>query len=224
VKDAAWLEATLFLNRSNHFAVRALPSEAQWSPAFGASVADFDGDGHLDLFLSQNFFAVEFDASRYDAGRGLLLLGNGRGDLFPVPGARSGLKMYGEQRGAAACDFDQDGRMDLAVAQNNSTTCLFRNSSARPGMRVRLIGPPENPAAIGAWIRLQSPASKSPMIELHAGGGYWSQDGLVQILPQCQTAMQLWIRWPGGRSKMVSIEPGTREVTIGFDGKTHYKQ
>jgi hypothetical protein len=78
VLQATWLETTLFLNRGDHFEARLLPFEAQFAPAFGVNVADVDGDGNEDIFLSQNFFAVDGETSRYDAGRGLWLAGDGR--------------------------------------------------------------------------------------------------------------------------------------------------
>src|SRR5207247_7734990 len=115
---------------------------------------DCDGDGNEDIFLSQNFFGVEVETSRYDAGRGLWLRGDGRGNFRPVPGQESGVKVYGEQRGAALCDYDADGRVDLVVTQNGAETKLFHNEGAKPGLRVRLRGQPGNLAGIGAVIRL----------------------------------------------------------------------
>ena len=49
-----------------------------------------------------------------------------------MPGQESGVVVYGEQRGAAAGDLDGDGRPDLVVTQNGSTTRLFRNIGVRP--------------------------------------------------------------------------------------------
>jgi hypothetical protein len=61
------LASTVFLNRGDRFVAKELPPEAQWSPAFGIAVADFDSDGFEDLFLSQNFFSVRPEMQRHDA-------------------------------------------------------------------------------------------------------------------------------------------------------------
>lgn len=111
--EARTLDSILLLNRGVAFEVRALPTEAQLAPVFGVCVTDFDGDGLDDLFLAQNFFGVEPETSRYDAGRGLVLRGDGEGGFDPLSGAHSGITIYGEQRAAAAGDF---GRFRLAVA------------------------------------------------------------------------------------------------------------
>src|SRR5207244_9623454 len=83
------VDSMVFLNRGGRFEARPLPVEAQFAPAFAVCVGDYDGDGDEDVFLSQNFFDVEVETSRYDAGRGLWLHGNGHGDFQAVPGQES---------------------------------------------------------------------------------------------------------------------------------------
>src|SRR5439155_24144968 len=149
-KDIVTFDNMAFINRGDHFEAHPLPTEAQVAPAFYAGIADFDGGGREDVFLSENFYPTAPGLPRYDEGRGLLLTGDGNGGLDPVPASRSGILVYGDQRGAAYADYDKDGRLDLVVSQNGSTTRLLHNRGARPGLRVRLAGPASNPDAVGA--------------------------------------------------------------------------
>jgi enediyne biosynthesis protein E4 len=213
------LATTLFLNRGGHFEARELPMEAQLAPVFGITVADFDGNGTEDLFLAQNFFATRPEVPRLDAGRGLLLLNDGAGNFSALPGQAAGITVYGEQRGAAQADYDQDGRVDLVVTQNGAATRLFRNQTAWPGLRVRLAGPPGNPDGIGAALRMRFSQAQGPVREIKAGAGYYSQDSAVQVLATPQSASQLWIRWPGGRETTTDLPAGLREVFVGEDGR-----
>ena len=146
-------------------------------------MADFNGDGHEDVFVAQNFFASQTETPRCDGGRGLLMLGDGKGGLKSIDGRESGLKIYGEQRGSAVADFNQDGKPDLVVSQNGSFTRLFQNIHARPGLRVRVNAGPNNPTGVGAVLRLEFSNKKSgPARLITAGSGYWSQDSAVQVL------------------------------------------
>jgi hypothetical protein len=56
VLEASTFDSMVFLNRGDAFEAQPLPVEAQFAPAFGLAVGDFDGDGNEDLFLAQNFF------------------------------------------------------------------------------------------------------------------------------------------------------------------------
>ena len=216
---ATCLSSMVFLNRSNRFEAHPLPAEAQFTPAFSVNVADFDGDGHEDVFLSQNFFANQPEVPRYDAGRGLLLRGDGTGTLHPMPGQESGIKVYGEQRGAAIADFDMDGRVELVVTQNGAATKLFRNVGGKAGLRVRLKGPPRNADGIGAQMRLQFGERASPLREVHGGSGYWSQDSAVQVIATPESPTQIWVRWPGGKTTTSAVPSEAREILVNQTGE-----
>ncbi len=218
VVEANTLDSMVFLNRSNHFVAVPLPPEAQFSTAFAVCVGDFDGDGFEDVFLSQNFFATEGKTPRCDAGRGLWLRGDGTGNLRPVPGQESGVRVYGEQRGAALCDYDHDGRVDLVVTENANQTRLFHNTGAKPGLRVRLQGPAGNPLGIGAVIRLDYGSRLGPAREVHGGSGYWSQDAPAQVLGLAEPVREVWVRWPGGRVTTAPVPAGASEVVISYAG------
>lgn len=207
------LDHVAFMNRGDHFEAIPLPAEAQWAPAFGAGVADFDGDGADDVFLSQNFFPTMISIPRYDQGRSLLLRGNGSGALEPVAGGTSGLTVYGDQRGAAYADFNADGRLDLAVTQNGGATRLFQNALAKPGLRVRLRGSERNPDGVGAQVRVvYDDGTMGPVREVQAGAGYWSQNGAVQVLGLRRIPSAVWVRWPGGEEQRVPVTAGQLDV------------
>ena len=212
---ATTFDHTLFLNRGDHFDVRSLPPAAQLAPSSGAVVADFNGDGREDVFLAQNFFPTEINTVRFDAGAGLLLLGDGNGGLHPQSVRASGISVLGDMRGAAASDFDGDGRTDLAVSQNGAPMTLWRNVRGTPGVRVRLRGTANNPLAIGAQLRLVAGTARGPVREIHAGSGAWSMDATTQVLGLLPGATALWVRWPDGREQTVPFSSSAqRELVI----------
>ena len=208
------LDHMVFFNRGDHFEGAPLPVEAQVAPAFGVTIADYDGDGNEDVFLAQNFSFTALGLPRYDAGRGLLLAGDGRGRLSALDARASGVEIYGDQRGAAHADFDGDGRLDLVIAQNGEETRLLRNRGGRPGLRVRLEGPTRNPDGIGAQLRVVYAEGMGAVRQVQAGSGYWSQNGAVQVLGLSSTPVAVWVRWPGGREARVAVPAGAKEITV----------
>jgi hypothetical protein len=218
--EATTLASTVFFNRTNHFEAVEMPYAAQIAPAFAVNVGDFDGDGNEDVFLSQNFITLAAGVLRPDdAGRGLWLRGTGDGKLEAVPGQKSGILVYGEQRGAALGDFDGDGRVDLVVSQNGAETKLYQNVLGKPGLRVRLAGPPGNPDGVGATLRLMFGERLGAAREIHGGSGYWSQDSTVQVMGCPEVPTQIWIRWPGGKTTTSPIPAGAKEITVDTGGK-----
>lgn len=206
------LRSLVWLNRGDHWLVQPLPLEAQLAPGFGISVADADGDGREDLLLAQNFHALRLEWPRPDAGRGLVLLGDGQGGFRPLGARESGVRVDGEQRGAAVADFDGDGRHDWMVAQTGAATRLFRNFNGQAGLRVRLRGPVGNPSGLGAVLQRIGTHGHGPAGELRASSGYGSVDSPVVILGGPGETVR--VRWPGGTVTEAPVPPGAKELEI----------
>ncbi|MHC1763149.1 MAG: FG-GAP-like repeat-containing protein [Verrucomicrobiia bacterium] len=213
------LASTVFINGGDRFSARPLPTAAQLAPAHAVSVADYNGDGHEDVFLSQNSFDLQWETPRQDAGRGLILLGAGSGDFQAMPGQSSGILVYGQQRGAAIADFNEDGRVDLVVAQNGAETRLFLNREARPGLRVRLRGTEANPLGIGAVVRVRFGERWGPAREVHAGSGYWSQDSAVQVMGTPEPPVEVQVNWPGGKVTRSPIPESVLAIAVHHSGR-----
>lgn len=211
--NASTLATTVFLNRGEFMEAVPLPREAQLAPVGGLGVADLDGDGRQDIFLGQNFFALRPEVSRVDAGCGLVLVGDGRGGFRAASPSQSGIFLLGESRGVAVGDFNEDGRSDLVVAQNGTTTrVLLNNRTGPPGLRVRLWAGAGNPSGYGATVLDAAGAAQ----QVAAGSGYWSQDGAAVTIRN--PGMEpITIRWAGGRTNSYQIPEGSSEVLIRVD-------
>ncbi|MEP7107960.1 MAG: VCBS repeat-containing protein [Ferruginibacter sp.] len=92
-------QTSLLVNKgNNHFELKALPVEAQFTMSQGIIYDDFDGDGKKDLLLTGNFFPFRVQQGRSDAGTGCLLRGDGRGNFEPVKREKTGLLVQGDVR------------------------------------------------------------------------------------------------------------------------------
>jgi len=126
-REARWLSSLLLLNRGDHFEARVLPAEAQLGPLMASVTADFDGDGHSDLYAAQGFFGHNFGMPREDAGEGVFLLSRLGGTFEVVTTAAVGVRILGQQRAVLAEDLDGDQRTDLIVGEYGGVLTLFLN-------------------------------------------------------------------------------------------------
>ncbi|MDW3652114.1 MAG: VCBS repeat-containing protein [Bacteroidia bacterium] len=89
----AYTFASLYIeNKGNgRFETHQLPIEAQFSSVNDIIIKDMNQDEHLDVLLAGNLFDAEVETTRNDAGMGVLLLGNGKGDFRNVSPTESGI-------------------------------------------------------------------------------------------------------------------------------------
>ena len=115
--------ASVYLeNTADGFKIQTLPNLAQTSCINKILVEDFNKDGHLDALIAGNLHASEVETPRSDAGVGLLLLGNGKGDLTPMQTTESGLLVSGDVKDIVKIKIKG---IDYLVVAKNSDLLQF---------------------------------------------------------------------------------------------------
>jgi len=80
------------------FKIKSLPIEAQFSCIKGIISQDFNKDGNLDILIAGNFYPMSVQHGRIDAGKGLLMEGDGKGNFKAVTRERTNLLIKGDVR------------------------------------------------------------------------------------------------------------------------------
>jgi hypothetical protein len=111
------------LGRSG-FRLSPLPREAQFAPIYAICPGDFNHDQNTDMVLAGNFHGTRIKFGEYDASKGLLLCGNGKGNFTPTSDLQSGLRIDGEVRDITDL-YSNDSNM-LIFVLNNDSTKLYR--------------------------------------------------------------------------------------------------
>jgi hypothetical protein len=124
IKRATHLASAYIENRSGQLALRDLPVEAQFSPVFGTTATDLNHDGNLDILLTGNDYANEVLSGWQDAGLGLCLLGDGKGNFKALSPAQSGFIVDRDAK-ALASVLQANGQLIYVVTQNNGPLRVF---------------------------------------------------------------------------------------------------
>lgn len=166
------------------FKLSSLPLQAQVSPVFGTITQDFNADGNLDLVLVGNFYGPNQDVVRYDAGSGLVLQGDGKGNFTPVGPAQSGLFANNDARGVTALQQSENNSLTMIVVNNNAPFQIFqREYGANDGKLM-------NFETQGKYTHLIVTFNdgRQRRYECAYGSGYLSQcSGAILITPQAQS-------------------------------------
>jgi hypothetical protein len=201
--EANTLAHTIFLNGGigRQFQAQPLPQLAQVTAGFGLAVADFDNDGHDDLYLAGNFSYADPETKLYTGGTSYWLRGRGDGTFTVVPSAESGLLVPFDARGVAVSDYNQDGWVDIAVGINNGRPFLFQNQAQNDNcsIGVRLAGTTANPLGVGARVVVTLPEGTTSTRTVHAGSGYLSQDSTTLLFGVgTAPSAKVIVFWPDG--------------------------
>ena len=175
---------------------------------WGVQFIDYDNDGDLDVAIANGHVQDRIEELQssltYEQPNNLFEnVGQGR---FEEVSARAG-SVWGVRkvsRGLAAGDFNNDGRIDLLIANLNSSPDLLENRLRNDNHWLGLIlrAPKPNTDALGARIELH--AGRVQIHEVRSGGSYISQPDLRPLfgLGDYSGEVEVHIRWPDGHRQI----------------------
>lgn len=100
------------------FSVKPLHNLAQITAIKSIVSKDIDNDGYLDIVLLGNMHGFEVETPRQDAGYGLFMKGNGKGDFKPLAPFESGLYASGDVVNAKIINLNGNQKA-IAIVKNN---------------------------------------------------------------------------------------------------------
>ena len=186
---------------------------------FGVVFVDYDNDGRLDLAIANG--NVQVNAARMRAGgrtaqRNLLLRNTGDRFQDMKEQAGPGFSLEFVSRALAAGDIDNDGDLDLLVANNGASANLLLNENGSGNaMLIRVIGTKSNRSGIGTRLTLTT-GQRRQIREVQSGSSYLAQNDLrVHFgMANATRSERLEIRWPSGMTEVVDNLPANQIVTL----------
>lgn len=184
-------------------------AEPTWSKlSWGVRFVDFDLDGHLDIVIADGHVYPEVD--RHDFGiryrqpnSAFRNLGDGTFQEAEVPQGPMGPH---SSRGLAAGDTDNDGRVDLLIANLDAPPTVLRGTAATGNwLLLDLRGTTSNRSAIGARATIVA-GDLRQVREVRSGGSYQSHSDLRLHfgLGEHESADIVTIRWPSGSEQTLT--------------------
>jgi len=207
-------------------------SETGWG--WGAKFFDYDNDGWQDLYVVNGWVSagkesyvpdvfamvtkpgIDFaDARNWPPMGNKSLSGyekkklfhNEHGQTFRNEAARHGVDSIRDGRGIAIADFDNDGKLDMFVANANGEPYLYRNTmpAGSHWVQFRLEGKRSNRMAVGAQVRVK--ADGATQLQFVNGGNSFAGQSSNRLhfgLGKTAKIDQVEVRWPTGEREIFS--------------------
>jgi hypothetical protein len=212
---------TLYVNEGGRFEDRSLASglagPSRQLTGFGTRFVDFDNDGALDVAIVNGRVHLADDAPLPTTPRALglpqlLVKNSGSGRFMDVtPAAGAAFSITNSSRGLATGDVDNDGDIDLLIANNESPARLLlnRTGSSAAWIGLRLVTRDGRRDAVGAVVQVRRKGLPAIVRHIHTDGSYASASDPRTIAgfrsPAALEAID--VRWPDGSTETFPPPP-----------------
>ena len=176
---------------------------------FGTKLFDADNDGDLDIYVANGHVidnvALYQPASAY-AQRDLVYANEAGRFTDVTSGSGPGLDAIHVGRGLAVADFDNDGRLDIAISNLGQAPQLLRNEGGGGGhwIAIRAEGRGRNTAGLGARVEVVTDAGTQVREVNNVASYQSSNDVRLHIgLGSARTVRRLTVSWPGGATQVL---------------------
>ncbi len=193
---------------------------------WGLKFFDYDNDGWTDLILANGHpdDMIEQYSKQVMYKEPLVLFHNDSGKLRNVSAqAGPAFAKPWPARGLAVGDLDNDGKLDVLIANCGDAPVLLKNNAAAGNhwLGLKLEGTTANRDAIGARITWSAGGAKRSRLKT-GGGSYLSSSDPREILGLGPATKVDWveIRWPAPSTKVDRLEnlPVDRYIRV-VEGK-----
>jgi hypothetical protein len=215
----------LFNDRTNGFFVDLVtpkgPGVSSWPyTGFGVGFFDFDNDTLLDCYVANGRVKrglTDFDPANPYAEPNNLFRGLGQGEFEEMaPPGGTDPPLIASSRGAAFGDLDNDGGIDIVVANRDGPAHVLRNVAGKRGhwMKVRVLNQGGSDA-LGALAVLEV-ADQRFWQQVQPNQSYCSSNDprLHFGLGKATQADRIRIRWPDGEEEQFGPFPADRIHTL----------
>jgi enediyne biosynthesis protein E4 len=176
---------------------------------FGAKFFDADNDGDLDLHITNGHVIdnVKLYQPNLTYEERDLFYENLGGRFRDVTDqAGPGLKPVRVGRGLAVADFDNDGRLDVAITSVGRAPVLLKNrGTAGNWLLIRAKGAKSNGFGLGATVRVKT-ADRLQVLEVNNVASYLSSNDvrLHVGLGAAKSVQQIEVLWPSGIKQVLT--------------------
>ncbi|MEP7117404.1 MAG: CRTAC1 family protein [Acidobacteriota bacterium] len=209
-------DGTFFVDATNQVGLRVV---SRRFTRFGMAMFDFDNDGRLDLYEADGRVGLQGETFAADPYAEPNLLFRGvAGPSFQEVEPRGGTAtpIIATSRAAAFGDLDNDGGVDILVANRDGAPTLLRNVVPGRGHWAQFrITTAHGSDALGAVVTIRA-GDRTWRRDVRSGFSYLAaNDPRVHVGLGPLTAVdQVDVRWPGGRAERFGPFPADRITSI----------